>query len=101
MPGVNVEPPRSLGAGVAGVLAAVFKNAVVRSFWAARAWASATSVVPELCTPGGKPVTAVPGAKPMSPEITVEPVLVIVVPASTAKLDAVPRLMAVGAAAAG
>jgi hypothetical protein len=39
---------------------------------------------PELCTPGGKPVTAVPGESPMSPATTDGPVLVIVLPAKTA-----------------
>jgi hypothetical protein len=86
---------------VAGVLAAAFRYAVVRSFWAASACGSATSVAPEFWTPGGKPITAVPGDSPISPDMTVEPVLVMVVPASIAKFDAVPRFTAVGAAKAG
>jgi len=48
-------------------------------------------VTPELCTPGGKPEIDVPGESPMSPEITDDPVFVIVLPARTAKLDAAPR----------
>jgi len=36
-------------------------------------------------------VIEVPGERPMSPPITVSPVLVIALPANTAKLDAVPR----------
>jgi hypothetical protein len=39
----------------------------------------------------GKPVTAVPGLNPRSPVIVVGPVSVIVEPARTAKLSAVPR----------
>jgi hypothetical protein len=42
--------------------------------------------------PGGKPVTELPGLKPRSPLITVRPVLVTVLPASTPKVLAVPRL---------
>jgi hypothetical protein len=41
--------------------------------------------------PGGKPVTALPGLTPRSPEMTEGPVLVTVVPANTAKLLAVPN----------
>ena len=42
-------------------------------------------------TPGGNPVTAVPGLTPRSPEIIEGPVLVTVVPANTAKDVAVPN----------
>ena len=48
-------------------------------------------MVPALTRPGGKPVTAVPGLTPRSPLITLGPVLVTVVPASTAYDVAVPR----------
>jgi len=48
--------------------------------------------------PGGKPVTAVPGLTPRSPEITDGPVLVTVVPANTAKDVAVPSPTVGGAA---
>jgi hypothetical protein len=41
--------------------------------------------------PGGKPVMARPGHTPRSPVTTVEPVLVAVEPARTAKFSAVPR----------
>ena len=67
-------------------------------FSAESARASVVWVTPELCTPGGKPVIDVPGESPMSPEITDDPVFVMVVPARTAKLDAVPRLTAAVAA---
>jgi hypothetical protein len=49
--------------------------------------------------PGGNPVTEVPGAKPKSPVTTEEPVLVIVEPARTAKLSAVPKFTVVAALA--
>src|SRR5205807_6212713 len=42
-------------------------------------------------TPGGNPVTAVPGLTPRSPVTIVAPVLVTVEPARTAKLAADPR----------
>ncbi len=41
-------------------------------------------------TPGGNPVTEVPGLSPRLPEIVEEPVLVTVVPARIAKVLAVP-----------
>ena len=47
--------------------------------------------VPLLTCPGGKPVTVVPGLTPRSPEMLEEPVLVTVVPASTAKEVAAPN----------
>jgi hypothetical protein len=50
-----------------------------------------------LTVPGGNPVAEVPGFKPRLPLITVDPVLVTVVPARTAKLDAVPKFTAVAA----
>jgi hypothetical protein len=64
--------------------------AVVRSAWALLAVVSSTYDVP-LSVPGGKPVAALPGLKPKLPLIMLEPVFVIVDPASTAKLPAVPR----------
>lgn len=42
-------------------------------------------------SPGGKPVTAVPGLTPRFPEMIDGPVLVTVVPANTAKDVAVPN----------
>ena len=42
--------------------------------------------------PGGKPVIAEPGLTPTLPEMVEDPVLVTVVPASTAKGAALPRL---------
>lgn len=45
--------------------------------------------------PGGKPVTAVPGATPKSPVTTVGPVFVTVEAPRTAKLCAVPSVGAV------
>src|SRR4029079_715059 len=59
-------------------------------FWAASAAALATWIVP-VTTPGGKPVTAVPGLRPRSPVTIVGPVLVTVEAPTTAKLDAPPR----------
>jgi hypothetical protein len=44
-----------------------------------------------ITVPGGKPVTALPGLTPRSPEMIDGPVLVTVEPASTAKDDAVPN----------
>jgi hypothetical protein len=51
--------------------------------------------------PGGKPVIAVPGLTPRSPEITEGPVFVTVWPANTANEVAVPRPTELGAAEAG
>jgi hypothetical protein len=48
-------------------------------------------VLPGAITPGGKPVIAVPGLTPMSPEMTEAPVLVTVLDANTAKDPAVPK----------
>ncbi len=64
------------------------------------AWASATNVVPELCVPGGNPVMDVPGESPTSPATTEDPVLVIVLPASTANGEAVARFTVAVAARA-
>ena len=50
-----------------------------------------------LITPGGNPVTEVPGLKPRSPLTTVEPTLVIVELPRTAKLPAVPKFTAIAA----
>jgi hypothetical protein len=72
----------------------------MRSFSASSAGPLATLVVPEDCVPGGNPVIEVPGEIPMSPPITVAPVFVIALPASTAKVDAVPRLTVAWAAMA-
>src|SRR5437660_1604639 len=49
-------------------------------------------MVPPVTSPGGKPVTARPGLTPRLPTTVVEPVLVTVEPARTAKLSAVPRI---------
>jgi hypothetical protein len=48
-------------------------------------------MVPLFTSPGGKPVTALSGLTPRSPEMTEGPVLVTVVPANTAKDVAVPN----------
>src|SRR6185312_6200181 len=90
-PGNRVSPPRSGGTASAGVRPAASLYAVVRSACACAATASAEWMVPLLTTPGGKPVTAVPGLTPRSPEIIEGPVFVIVVPASTANEVAVPN----------
>src|SRR5690348_10681019 len=47
--------------------------------------------VPASTRPGGKPVIELPGLRPTSPEMTDGPVLVTVLPASTAKVEAVPN----------
>jgi len=70
----------------------------MRSDWAWSATASALCCVPRS-TPGGKPVTALPGLSPRSPVMVLGPVLVMVDPARTAKLLAVPRLTIAGLAA--
>jgi hypothetical protein len=83
-PETRVVPPRSAEIVVKGVRPAASRYAVVRSDFAAAAGPSVMCFAPELCTPGGKPVTAVPGESPMSPAMTEGPVLVIVLPAKTA-----------------
>jgi len=83
-----------------GVRLAASTEAVPRSFSAVRATPLATYVEPVLCEPGGNPVIAVPGESPILPLIVVGPVLVIALPASTAKDDAVPRFTVAVAAIA-
>ena len=91
-PGTRVCPPRSwLVLSTTGPRPAASLYAVVRSSCAWRATASAAWMVPAFTWPGGKPVTADPGLTPRSPETTPGPVLVTVVPASTANDVAVPR----------
>lgn len=90
-PATRVSPPRSAGTPMAGVRPAASLYAVVRSFCACNATASATCCVPLITVPGGKPVTALPGLTPRSPEMIEGPVLVTVVPANTAKGVAVPN----------
>ncbi len=77
-PATKVFPPRSVPAEAVDGRPAASLNAVVRSAWACFAVASAAWMVPLFTTPGGKPVTAVPGLTPKSPEITEAPVLVTV-----------------------
>jgi hypothetical protein len=84
IPATRVEPPRSPDTVVTGVRDAASRYAVVKSFWAIDATPSVTWVAPDDCTPGGKPINAVPGESPMSPEMTDGPVLVMVLPANTA-----------------
>lgn len=48
----------------------------------------------EVATPGGKPVTALPGETPRLPATTVLPVEVTVVAPQTPKVAAEPRLIA-------
>jgi hypothetical protein len=83
---------------VVAACAAASRYAVVRSVCAVVAVVSAMYWVPHT-VPGGKPETEVPGKRPTSPAITDEPVLVMALPAKMAKLDAVPRLTDVAAAA--
>jgi len=47
--------------------------------------------VPFITVPGGKPVTAVPGLTPKSPETIEFPLFVTVLPANTAKDVAFPK----------
>src|SRR4051812_524037 len=102
VPGVSVLPPRSCPVrSCVQVCPARLLYAVVTSFCAWSATASAAWIVPPLTMPGGKPVTAVPGLTPRSPVMTLGPVLVTVEPPSTAKLCAVPSDGAVCAAARG
>jgi hypothetical protein len=81
-----MKPPRL----AAGVRPAASLYAVVKSDCAPDATPSVWCTVP-LTMPGGKPVIAVPGLRPRSPLSRLGPVLVTVLPASTAKLPAVPR----------
>src|ERR1700676_4185726 len=92
-------PPRFLPvrSEVVGALAASL-YAVTRSFLAFSATMSCTCLTP-VTTPGGNPVTAEPACSPRFPVITVGPVLVMVDPARTVKLRAVPRRGAVAASA--
>jgi hypothetical protein len=90
-PAPSVRPARS--AEIEAVLARLDAslNAVVSAAFAASAVASAAWMVPALTTPGGNPVTAVPGLTPRLPRTVDGPVLVTVVPASTAYPAADPR----------
>ncbi len=99
-PGTSVDPPRSPDTVVKGVRAAASRYAAVKSLCALNAEPSVTCVTPEDCTPGGKPVIAVPGESPMFPEMTEAPVLVMALPAKTAYDAAVPRFTVVVAASA-
>src|SRR6202011_1538016 len=73
------------------VVAQLFRSlyAVTREFLAPSATASVLCWLVAL--PGGNPVTAVPGLNPRAPWMTVEPAFVIVLPARTAELVAVPK----------
>src|SRR6202158_4568300 len=84
MPATRVFPLRSPATVVAPDLPAASRYPVVKAAWA---WAAAPSAewIAPLASPGGNPVTAVPGLTPTSPETRVEPVLVTVEPARTAK----------------
>src|ERR1700680_2198203 len=92
-------PPRFLPvrSEVVGAFAASL-YAVTRSFFAFSATASCTCLTP-VTTPGGNPVIAEPACSPRFPVITVGPVLVMVDPARTVKLRAVPRRGLVAASA--
>ncbi|HEY5585279.1 MAG TPA: hypothetical protein VIK78_12425 [Ruminiclostridium sp.] len=94
MPGVKVVPPSSVGMRVTGSLPSASLYAITRSALATFATASARCTAP-LTDTLACPVNAVPGDSPTSPPalplIVVVPVLVIVEPAKTAKLEVVPR----------
>jgi hypothetical protein len=90
-PGASDCPaPMKLPILAAGVRPAASLYAVVKSDWAPAATPSVWCTVP-FTMPGGNPVIALPGLTPRSPLRTLGPVLVTVLPASTAKLLAVPR----------
>jgi hypothetical protein len=96
-PGLSVRPPTVPPATVVkGVALDATPYAAVADVCAASEDASAALVVPEA-VPGGKPTTDVPGERLMSPVRTELPVLVIVVPATTASGVAAPRLIAAAA----
>ena len=98
MPPTRVDPVGSEATAVGGVRPAASSYAWPRSFLACSTMDGSGWFVP--CTiPGGKPVTAEPGLTPRSPVMVVDPVLVTVWPARTAKFAAVPRSTAVGPAA--
>src|SRR5450759_239736 len=69
----------------------------MRAVWAEVAAASAMCRNPDV--PGGNPVTLLPGATPSSPVIQLGPAFVIVVPARTAKVPAIPSPGSVAASA--
>src|SRR5450759_1878144 len=88
-PGTRVWPPRfrPVLLFVAGhTWPAPLVYASPASVWAIPATESPLCCGPD--TPGGKPVTALPGATPSRPVIQLGPVFVTVVPASTAKFPA-------------
>ena len=91
-PGASVWPaPMKAGTLAVRARPAASLYAVVRSDLACAATASALCMVPLMTRPGGNPVTAAAGLTPRSPLIMLLPVLVTLgVPASTAKLPAVP-----------
>src|SRR5665213_993235 len=91
-PETSVDPPKSPATVTYGDRPAALLEAVMRSFSAVSATPFATYVAPVVWEPGGNPESAVPGESPMSPLIVVGPVLVMALPANTAKDDAVPRL---------
>ncbi len=97
MPVVFVVPPSSAGTTETGVWLAAL-NAVTKSFCACITVASLICCVP-FKVPGGNPVIEVLGLNPMSPLITLDPVLVMVEPARMAKLVADKRFTGVGTAA--
>jgi hypothetical protein len=98
-PGLSVRPPTVPPAIVVkGVSLAATPYAAVAEVCAASDVASAASVVPET-VPGGNPVMEVPGERLISPLRTEFPVLVMVVPATTASGVAAPRLIAAAAKA--
>ena len=102
-PGASVWPaPMKAGTAAVWTRPAASLYAVVRSDWACAATASALCMVPLITWPGGNPVTAAAGLTPRFPLMMLLPVLVTWgVPASTAKLAAVPSPTGAVAATAG
>ena len=92
-------PTRSAGIAVVGPSPVAVVYAVTRSVFAPWVTLSPALLVP-LRVSDVTPVMDVVGNVPMSPVIVVGPVLVMPWPARTAKLSAVPRPTAVGAATA-
>lgn len=96
---ISVWPPRFCPVRlVLHVCTIVAFHAAVTSLWACWATASPGWIEP-VRVPGGNPVIADPGLTPTSPITWVAPVFVTVLPESTPKLAAVPRLGRVAASA--
>jgi hypothetical protein len=97
VPATSVCPPKSSTMSNCEGCPAASLYAVSRSAFAPCATSSFAWMVPFCTTPGGKPVISEPGATPRLPLRMLEPVLVTLEPARTAKDAALPRPGAVAA----